>query len=164
MMGNYALQTLGISDRLLPDNIGAVMFTKFAAWCNMSSTIQTFFTDLGLPPLVFVIVVLAIFAVLGAVIDILPLLLIGVPILHPIAVSMGIDPIWFAVLVVLVINLGALTPPVGLILFVYKEMAKGVPMGAVYRGALPFVIGAVIAVGLVFAIPELASWLPGALK
>lgn len=144
--------------------IGAVIFTKFAAWCNMSDTIENFFTNLGLSPMVYVIVVLFIFMVLGAVMDIMPLLLIGVPILHPIAVSMGIDPIWFAVLVVLVINLGALTPPVGLILFVYKGMAKDVPMGSIYRGALPFVLGAVLAVALVFLIPALANWLPVALK
>jgi len=144
--------------------IGAVMFTKFAAWCNMSDTIERFFTMLGLSPMVYVVIVLIIFFVLGAVMDIMPLLLIGVPILHPIAVSMGIDPIWFAVLVVLVINLGALTPPVGLILFVYKGMAKDVPMDAVYRGALPFVLGAVIAVAIVFSIPSLATWLPEVLK
>jgi tripartite ATP-independent transporter DctM subunit len=144
--------------------IGAVMFSKFAAWCNMSDTIETFFTGIGLSPLVYVVVVLFIFTVLGAIMDIMPLLLIGVPILHPIAVSMGIDPIWFAVLVVPVINLGALTPPVGLILFVYKGMAKDVSMGAVYRGALPFVIGAVVAVAIVFAVPALATWLPAVLK
>ena len=104
------------------------------------------------------------FFVLGAIMDIMPLLLIGVPILHPIAVSMGIDPIWFAVLVVLVINLGALTPPVGLILFVFKGMAKDIPMDAIYRGSLPFVLGAIVAVAIVFFVPSLATWLPVVLK
>jgi TRAP-type C4-dicarboxylate transport system permease large subunit len=96
--------------------------------------------------------------------DIMPLLLIAVPILHPIAVSMGVDPIWFAVLVVLDINLGSLTPPVGLILFVYKGMAKDVSMATVYRGSIPFVAGILVAMALVFFIPTLATWLPSALK
>jgi tripartite ATP-independent transporter DctM subunit len=144
--------------------IGAVMFTRFAAWCNMSETISVFFAGLGLPPMIFVVIVLLIFLILGCIMDIMPLLLIGVPILHPIAVSMGINPLWFAVLVVLVINLGALTPPVGLILFVFKGMAKDIPMGDIYRGALPFVLGILVAMVLIFAFPSLATWLPAALK
>jgi tripartite ATP-independent transporter DctM subunit len=144
--------------------IGAVLFTRFAAWCNMSQTISDFFTGLGLSPMIYVILVLVVFIILGAVMDIMPLLLIGVPILHPIAVSLGINPLWFAVLVVLAINLGALTPPVGLILFVYKGMAKDVSMASVYRGALPFVLGIILAMVLIILIPSLATWLPVALK
>jgi tripartite ATP-independent transporter DctM subunit len=144
--------------------IGAVLFTRFAAWCNMSQIITNFFTGLGLSPMVFAAVVLFIFLILGCIMDIMPLLLIGVPILHPIAVSMGLNPIWFAVLVVLVINLGALTPPVGLILFVFKGMAKDIPMATVYRGAIPFVIGILLGMVLLFFIPSLATWLPAVLK
>jgi tripartite ATP-independent transporter DctM subunit len=144
--------------------IGAVLFTRFAAWCNMSETITSFFVGLGLSPLVFAAVVLFIFFILGCIMDIMPLLLIGVPILHPIAVSLGLNPIWFAVLVVLVINLGSLTPPVGLILFVFKGMAKNISMATVYRGAMPFVIGILLGMVLIFFIPSLATWLPAALK
>jgi tripartite ATP-independent transporter DctM subunit len=144
--------------------IGGVMFTHFMAWCNMSDTITKYIASLHLAPVVYVIATLIVMFVLGCFMDIMPILLIVVPILHPIAVSLGIDPIWFAVLVVLDINLGSLTPPVGIVLFVMKGIAKDIPMDTIYKGTLPFVVGSVLAMAIVFVAPSLATWLPSVLK
>jgi TRAP-type C4-dicarboxylate transport system permease large subunit len=144
--------------------IGGVMFTHFMAWCNMSDTITKFVAQLNLSPIAYVIAALIVLFILGCFMDIMPILLIGIPILHPIAVSLGVNPIWFAVLAVLDINLGSLTPPVGIVLFVMKGIAKDIPMGTIYKGALPFVVGSVLAMAIVFVAPSLATWLPTVLK
>jgi tripartite ATP-independent transporter DctM subunit len=142
---------------------GAILFTRFVAWCNISDTVREAFVGLGLPPTAILILILLIFFILGFVVDILTLNLIGVPILHPIAIGLGADPLWFATLVVLVLILGTLTPPVGINLFTMKGMAPEIPIGTIYRGAFPFVGAAVVAIAIVFLVPPLATWLPGLL-
>lgn len=140
------------------------MFTRFAAWCNLSSTVAELITGMGLSVTSFMLLVLLVFLILGCFVDLMPLMLIGVPIVYPVAMSMGIDSLWFAILVCLTINLGTLTPPVGINLFVLKGLNKEIPMGTIYQGALPFVLGTVVSLAILFAVPSLVTWLPAALK
>ncbi|MBN1228107.1 MAG: TRAP transporter large permease subunit [Deltaproteobacteria bacterium] len=143
---------------------GAVMFTRFAAWCNLPNTVEKSITGLGLSPIGVALVILTAFFLLGFVIDIMPLLLIGVPILYPVAMAGGLDPIWFGVLVVLVINLGMMTPPVGINLFALKGVAREVPIGTIYWGAMPFILASTVVVAIIFIFPSLATWLPNVLR
>ena len=144
--------------------IGGLMFTRFAAWCNLSSSVTELITGMGLSVTSFMLLVLLVFLILGCFVDLMPLMLIGVPIVYPVAMSMGIDSLWFAILVCLTINLGTLTPPVGMNLFVLKGLNKEIPMSTIYQGALPFVLGTVVALAILFAVPPLVTWLPAALK
>jgi tripartite ATP-independent transporter DctM subunit len=144
--------------------IGAQMFTRFLAWCNISGVITDFFTGLGMSSSVFMLVTLLFFFIMGCFIDILPMILIGFPIFFPIAMTMGIDPIWFCLLMVVVINLGGMTPPFGIIMFVLKGIRKDIPMDAIYKGTLPFVLATVVALVILFLIPALSTWLPGLMK
>jgi len=139
---------------------GAGIFVRFVAWCNLSSMVSDFFTGLGLSMPGTVAVILLAFLLLGFIVDILTLTMIGVPILHPVAVAQGADPIWFALLVMLVMTLGALTPPIGLNLFTMKGMAPEIPMEAIYKGALPFVIASIVVIVIVFLVPGFATYLP----
>jgi tripartite ATP-independent transporter DctM subunit len=144
--------------------IGSIMFTRFAAWCNLSNTLKDSILELGLSPNIFMIFILVVLLIMGCFIDLPPLLLIGIPLLYPVAMSLGIDPIWFCVITVIVINLGALTPPVGINLFVLKGVDKTMPMGKIYAGALPFVAGSIVAVTILFMAPTLTTWLPEVLR
>ena len=144
--------------------IGAIMFTRFMGWCNLSGITTELIARAGLSPTAFVLIVLGALFILGIPIEELPLILIGIPILYPIAKSLGIDPIWFVVLVVMTINLAGLTPPVGIILFALKGMAKDIPMGAIFTGAWPFVLASIAVIAIVFFVPSVATWLPGVLK
>ena len=144
--------------------IGAVLFTRFGVWCNLSGTVTDFLGSLGFGPQLIIAFVFLVFFALGFAIDTLALTLIGVPIIHPIAVSMGFDPIWFAVLLVVVINVGTITPPVALNLFVIKALNQDIPIGVIFRGAMPFVIGTVAAIVLFFFVPEIITWLPSLIK
>lgn len=144
--------------------IGSLMFTRFAAWCNLSNSLRESIVNLNLGPMQFMAMVLFVLLFLGCFIDLAPLLLIGIPLLFPTAKSIGIDPIYFCVVTVIVINLGALTPPVGINLFVLKGIAKDVPIGKIYSGAWPFVGAAILAIIILYFIPSLTTWLPSVLR
>jgi tripartite ATP-independent transporter DctM subunit len=144
--------------------IGAQEFTRFLAWCNLSNNMSNFINGLGMSPTVFMIVTLIFFTILGCFIDILPMILIGFPIFFPIATTLGINPIWFCLLLVVVTNLGGMTPPVGIIMFVFKNIRKEIPIASIYKGTIPFVFATVLAVIIVFLAPSLATWLPGLIK
>jgi C4-dicarboxylate transporter DctM subunit len=144
--------------------VGAQMFTRFLAWCNLSNNLTDFINGLGMSPTVFMIATLVFFTLLGCFIDILPMILIGFPIFFPIATALGINPIWFCLLVVVVINLGGMTPPVGIIMFVFKNIRKEVPIASIYKGTLPFVFATAVAIAIVFLVPSLATWLPNLMK
>jgi tripartite ATP-independent transporter DctM subunit len=142
---------------------GAVLFTRFVAWCNISDLVTNFVNGLGLSYLSLTFFILVVFFILGFFVDVMTLTLIGAPILHPIVVGLGANPVWFAMVFLLDLNLGALTPPVGLNLFTMKAMAPDIPIGTIYRGAFPFIIATVVVIAIVFFYPPLATWLPGML-
>jgi tripartite ATP-independent transporter DctM subunit len=144
--------------------VGAQMFTRFLAWCNISDTMTNYIVNLGLSPTLFMVLTLVFFFVSGCFIDILPMILIGFPIFFPIAAALGINPIWFCMEMVVVINLGGMTPPVGIIMFVLKGIRREIPLNTIYKGTLPFVIATVIGIIIVFLAPSLATWLPGLIK
>lgn len=144
--------------------VGALMFGRFAAWCNLSSTVVGFLTGLGLSSAGVGLLILLIFFILGFVVSGMALLMVGIPILYPVVVACGFDPIWWGVLMVLCINLGGITPPVGITLFAFKGIAKEIPIGTIYRSVWPFVLATVVVMGLIFIVPSLATWLPGLLK
>jgi tripartite ATP-independent transporter DctM subunit len=144
--------------------VGGTMFTRFAAWCNVTGTLSDMIASSGLAPMMFLIIVLLFFFAAGCFIDLMPLMMIGVPIVHPIAAGLGIDPIWFALLLCLTINVGALTPPVGLNLFVVKGLNPDIPMRTIYIGSMPFVGGTILAIIILILVPPLVTWLPQVLK
>jgi tripartite ATP-independent transporter DctM subunit len=143
---------------------GGLMFGRFAAWCNLSGATIELITGLGLSTLSVMLLILLIILILGFFTDILPLIMIGVPILHPVAVAQGVDPIWFAVLMVMTINLGTITPPVGIGLFTLKGVAKDIPIGTIFSGVLPFTLATIVIIVIIIAVPAIATWLPGLMK
>jgi tripartite ATP-independent transporter DctM subunit len=144
--------------------VGAQMFTRFLAWCNLSVNMTNFINGLGLSSTLFMALTLAFFFIMGCFIDILPMILIGFPIFFPIATALGINPIWFCLLLVVVINLGGMTPPVGIIMFVFKNIRREIPIASIYKGTLPFVFATVVAIAIIFLVPSLATWLPNLIK
>jgi tripartite ATP-independent transporter DctM subunit len=144
--------------------IGGLMFTRFLAWCNISNIITEFIIGLGLSATGFMIITLILFLILGCFIDIMPMILIGIPVFFPIATALGINPIWFCLLMVAIINLGGMTPPVGVIMFVLKGIRKEIPIDTIYRGTLPFVFATIVALVIIFLIPTLTTWLPNLMK
>src|SRR5690606_14230110 len=100
------------------------------------------------------------YVVLGMFMDGLAMLVVTVPIVYPIVMSFGFDPIWFGVVVVIVIEMGMITPPVGMNVFVVRGVAGDVPLATIFRGVFPFLLAMVVALVLIILFPQIALILP----
>ncbi len=92
--------------------------------------------------------------------DALALITLTIPIFYPAVLALGFDPIWFGVIIVLVTEIGVITPPVGVNVYVIKGIAEDVPLETIFKGILPFLGALIIAVGILMAFPEIATFLP----
>ena len=92
------------------------------------------------------------------------MILLTVPIFFPLITHMGLDPVWFGVLIVCVAEISLITPPVGMNVFVLRSMLPEVPTGAIWRGVTPFVLVDLVRLGLLIAVPAITLWLPQALR
>ena len=93
--------------------------------------------------------------------DALALITLTIPIIYPLVLSLGFDPIWFGVIIVLVTEMGVITPPVGINVYVIKGIAEDVSLETIFKGITPFLIALIIAVGILIAFPQVATFLPG---
>lgn len=141
--------------------IGASLFSKFLGWCNLSGILSDFFVNLHISPKLWMLIIMLFFFALGFFIDIIPMLLIGIPVLYPIAtVTMGLDPFWFAVLLVMTIQAGVITPPFATILYALKGFLPHVSIGTIFKGVMPYVLATLITLLILFAFPQLIMVLP----
>jgi C4-dicarboxylate transporter DctM subunit len=122
--------------------------------------LTNFIISLGLSGTSFMILTLAFFFIIGFPLDILPMLLIGFPVFFPIATNLGIDPIWFCLMLVVVINTAEMTPPVGITMFVLRSISKDIPLNTIFKGVIPFCVAMLIAIIFLFVLPGLTTWLP----
>ena len=142
--------------------IGASVFAKFLAVARLPAIIASFISGLAVSPYIIIFIIVLIYAIMGCFIDALPMIMLTVPIFLPIVDSLGFSPIWFGVLIVLVMQLGFITPPVGVCAYVISGVSK-VPLATTFKGLLPFVPALIIAIIIVVFFPILSTWLPGLL-
>jgi len=141
---------------------GALTFGYLLAYINIPSEFVKFLVTIGMTPVTFIISLMVLYAILGCFIDPAGILMITIPIVFPMVVELGLDPLWFGILCTINMELANITPPVGLNLFVIKSVAPpDVKMTDIIFGALPFCV--LLAVGLIVLIifPDIALWLPG---
>jgi C4-dicarboxylate transporter, DctM subunit len=110
------------------------------------------------------IVILLMYFVLGCLLDSLAMVLLTIPIVFPIISALGFDPIWFGIIVVMVVELGLITPPIGMNVFVIKGIAKDVPLETIFRGTMPFVTAQIILIAILVLFPQIALWLPSTMS
>ncbi len=139
--------------------IGAIVFKNLIALLRFPEMIETWMLALSLSPMGVLVLILIIYILLGAVLDTMAMILLTLPVFFPIVSGLGFDPVWFGVLVVIVIELALITPPMGINVFVIKGMVPDVSLGKIYIGVMPFVIAQIVLLILVVLIPELAMWL-----
>lgn len=140
--------------------IGANIFSSFLALTGIPMIMADGIVDLALPKIVILMVMILIFVLLGCVMDCFAIMILMVPILYPIIQSLAFDPIWFGVIMVIVLEVGLITPPVGLNVFVIKGAAPDVPLTTIFRGIWPFMIAAVVCIAIVIIFPQIALYLP----
>ena len=101
---------------------------------------------------------------LGMIMDELPMIMLTVPIFWPIVRELGFDVIWFGIYIILSMELGAISPPVGLNCFIISGVAKDVPLATIYRGAIPFMFTIFLGIAIITLFPQLVLWLPNLMK
>lgn len=140
--------------------IGAMLFNYFLALSGVTTALADFITRLPVPPIGILIGILILYLILGCLMDAFAMLLILVPVVYPVVVGLGFDPIWFGTITVIMVETGLITPPIGLNVFIISGMARDVPMTSIYRGITPFIIAALICVAIVVAFPQIALLIP----
>ena len=156
--------TVKITSMIMLVVLGASFLNFTLTAAGLSGELQSFLEGLGLNPLSTLLVIVLMYIVLGFFIETLSLMVITIPIVVPIIVGMNFDPIWFGILMIVLIEMALITPPVGLNLYVVQGARKGGSMGEVMVGALPFVFAMLAMVAALIAFPSLALYLPGALQ
>ncbi len=139
----------------------AVIFGRFIAISRIPFAMAEWVAALALPPFAVIALILLIYLVLGCFIDALALILLTIPIFLPVAVDvLGYDPIWFGVIIVMVVAMGVITPPVGMNVYIVKGVAGDVPLEKIFRGIWPFLFAIVLALALLIIFPGMATYLP----
>ena len=152
--------TLLITAMIMTIVAGATVFGHFMAVTGIPSAASDFLSGLPVPPTVVMLLILAMYLIAGCFMDSLAMVTLTVPILYPTVVALGFDPIWFGVIIVLVVEMGVITPPVGINVYIIKGVAPDVPMGKIFKGASAFLVGMVILAALLLIFPQIATWLP----
>jgi len=158
---NEALTTsVRISCMIFLIIIGGMLYSRFLAFAGIPFAMVEWLGHFQLSPTQVVIVMLLIMTVLGMFMDPVGMIMLTLPFFFPIIKSMGIDPIWFGVLVILQAELAVITPPVGVHLFVARQIAPDVPLIEIIKGSVPFMACQVLVMALVIVMPQIALWLP----
>lgn len=144
--------------------IGAHIFTYFVTLSHLSDSVVTYIQSLDLSPFLVMALLMVMYIVLGSIFDTVASLVITLPFVFPLIVGLGFDPIWFGVIIVMAIEIGMITPPIGINVFVLHGMARSVPLATIYRGILPFFAADIGRLSLLIAFPILALWLPRAMN
>lgn len=140
---------------------GAVIFTRFMAISRLPFELSNWVSGLPLPEFMVLIIILLIYFVLGMFIEMIPLILLTIPIFYPVVVNvLGYDPIWFGVIIVMVVAIGVITPPLGINVYVVKGVTVGIPLQTIFRGVWPFIFAAMVGVALLIIFPQIATFLP----
>jgi tripartite ATP-independent transporter DctM subunit len=140
--------------------IGANIFSSFLALTGIPMLLADSIVTLALPKLAILMIIILIFVALGCVMDCFAIMILMVPILYPIIQTLEFDPLWFGVIMVIVLEVGLITPPVGLNVFVIKGAAPDVPLTTIFKGIWPFMLAAVACIALIIFFPQVALFLP----
>ena len=138
----------------------AIVFGYFMAVTRLPFELANIVAGLAAPRFVILGLMLIIYLVLGCIMPSIPMIVLTVPIFYPLVIALGYDPIWFGVIIVRVMEMGAITPPIGINVFVIKGAAKHVPMYTIFRGVIPFLIADICEIALLVAVPQISLFLP----
>lgn len=154
------LRTTGMCFLIL---IGANVFSPFVSQSGLPAQVAGMFSSMGLGAYGTLLVILALYTVLGMFIEGLSLLVITLPIVFPVIVALGFDPIWFGVIMVIVLEMGLISPPVGVNCFVVSTIARDVKLETIFAGVMPFWVAMIACVLILVAFPQIALLLPNAM-
>ncbi|MDP2262218.1 MAG: TRAP transporter large permease [Hydrogenophaga sp.] len=140
--------------------IAAMIFTNFINFTTMPGDLRDFVLQFSPSPIMVVVMMMGIYLMLGMVMEELAIVLLTIPVFFPVITGLGFDPVWFGILIVTIVEIGMISPPVGLNLFVINSLLPNVKLGTIYRGVWPFVMADIVRLGILIAFPAIALYLP----
>ena len=143
--------------------IGASVFSYFATLSGLPAATVAAIEGLGLPPLLVIVCLMIFYLILGSIFDTIAAMVLTLPFVYPLVVGLGYDPVWWGVVNVVVIELGMITPPIGINVFVLHGMAKDLPLSTIFRGVKPFLLADLARLIVLILFPSLSLWLPSQL-
>ncbi|MDE2676076.1 MAG: TRAP transporter large permease [Paracoccaceae bacterium] len=147
--------------------IGAEIYNGFLALSGIPSELAGLFEESGLAPMSILIGILFLYLILGCVMDSLAMILLTVPVFFPLVTGLDFGfseeaiAIWFGILTLIVVEVGLITPPLGLNVYVINSLAKDIPLASSFKGILPFLLSDIVRIGIILALPATCLWLPG---
>lgn len=158
------METTRISCMILMIVAGATIFGHFLAVSRIPFDIATWVTSFNLSSGPVMVLIIIVYIIGGCFIDSLALIMLTIPIFYPVVLQLGFDPIWFGVVVVLVTQIGVITPPVGINVYVVSGVARDVPLEVIFRGVIPMLIALIIETLILIPFPQVVLFLPSLLK
>jgi tripartite ATP-independent transporter DctM subunit len=144
--------------------IGALIFSEFINITTMPNDLKAWVTRFDLSPTMVVAAICAIYVVLGTAMEELSMILLTIPVFFPVIVHLGFDPVWFGIIIVCVVEIGLISPPVGMNMFVLRTLLPHVTTSTVFSGVIPFMVADIIRLAILVAFPWLALWLPSMMR
>jgi len=161
VMALAATETTKITTKLLLIVAGVGLLGAFLASTRLPFALADMFINLGMNRYLILGAIIFFYIVLGCALNVIAVILITLPAIFPTITALGFDPIWFGVISVILMEMGQITPPIGIIVFAVSSVADGVPMEIVFKGIAPFVLCMIVCVLLLILFPQLALFLPG---
>ena len=153
-------ETTRIACMILVIVAGATIFGHFLAITRIPFDVATWVSGFNLPPYAIMGLIILVYLIGGCVIDALALIMLTVPIFFPVVISLGYNPMWFGVIIVLVTQVGVITPPVGVNVYVVSGVARDVPLEVIFKGVLPLLLALIAATAILLPFPQIALFLP----
>jgi TRAP-type C4-dicarboxylate transport system permease large subunit len=139
---------------------GATVFGHFLATTRLPFVTASWVTSLNFPPTVVMLLMILVYLIGGCFMDAMALLLLTLPIFFPVSEALGYNPIWFGIIIVVVIEMATITPPVGINVYVIKGTCEDIPLETIFKGIVPFLIAEIVMVIILLFAPEIALFLP----
>ena len=154
------VETTRVTCMILVIVAGATVFGHFLAVTRIPFDVGAWVMGLQMPPWAVMGLIILVYLALGCLMDSLAMIMLTIPIFFPVIVSLGFDPIWFGVIIVLVTGMGVITPPVGINVYVVAGVARDVPLHVIFRGSVKLLAAQVVTAALLILFPQIALWLP----
>ena len=159
-LSKILLETVNTTALVFLILIGALVFGPFLALSGLPEHIAQGLSGLDVPRVVILIMILAVYILLGTFLEGFSMLVLTLPIVFPIIKALGYDPIWFGVIMVIVLEMGLIDPPVGINVFIVKGLVPDVPMSEIFAGILPFWFAMMVCIAILIVFPEIATFIP----
>ena len=157
-------RTVGTAGMIIVIFVGAMIFNYFLAASTLTFELGRVISELSIPPILTIAAILLMWLVLGCVMDATGMIVLTIPVIFPLILSLGYNPLWFSVLGVIMIEAGLITPPIGMNVYIIGGVAPDVPLNVIFRGIFPFIAAIIVCVALIMVFPQIVLFLPNILR